>query len=182
MFDSLKDYSLDKKIDIAYEFKRFCETGQGGNELNSVLGLSTFSKSILKEKPVEAFTDDERRFVIDAVYSWLEGEIQDSIKNETIINEAEETLRDFRKSTHSINKIDDSQSKKQEVENEFDGFVDSEIDSKYRLILIAAQRSKQLQRGAHTRVDADPRRTKPKRITMVENKKNRLNTKSIKEK
>ncbi len=28
----------------------------------------------------------------------------------------------------------------------------SEIDSKYRLVLLAAQRSKQLQRGAHPRV------------------------------
>lgn len=28
----------------------------------------------------------------------------------------------------------------------------SEVDSKYRLVLLAAQRSKQLQRGAHPRV------------------------------
>lgn len=28
----------------------------------------------------------------------------------------------------------------------------SEVDSKYRLVLLAAQRSKQLQRGAHPRI------------------------------
>lgn len=43
-----------------------------------------------------------------------------------------------------------------------------EIDSKYRLILIAAQRSKQLQKGAQPRVDADPRKTKPTRIALEE--------------
>lgn len=48
------------------------------------------------------------------------------------------------------------------------------IDSKYRLILIAAQRSKQLQRGAHTRVEADPRKTKPTRIAMEEIKNNKV--------
>lgn len=53
-------------------------------------------------------------------------------------------------------------------------FDNPEIDSKYRLILIAAQRSKQLQRGAHTRVDADPRKTKPTRIAMEEIKGNKV--------
>ncbi|MCW5949036.1 MAG: DNA-directed RNA polymerase subunit omega [Pyrinomonadaceae bacterium] len=43
-----------------------------------------------------------------------------------------------------------------------------DIDSKYRLIILAAQRSKQLQRGASPRVDLDPRRTKPTRIAMKE--------------
>lgn len=57
------------------------------------------------------------------------------------------------------------------VETEFEN---PEIDSKYRLILIAAQRSKQLQRGAHTRVDADPRKTKPTRIAMEEIKNNKV--------
>jgi len=42
------------------------------------------------------------------------------------------------------------------------------IDSKYRMIILAAQRSKQLQRGATPRVDADPRKTKPTRIAMRE--------------
>jgi DNA-directed RNA polymerase subunit omega len=43
-----------------------------------------------------------------------------------------------------------------------------EIDSKYRLIILAAQRSKQLQRGAQPRVDADLRKTKPTRVAMKE--------------
>lgn len=43
-----------------------------------------------------------------------------------------------------------------------------EIDSKYRLILIAAQRSKQLQKGAQPRVDVDPRKIKPTRIALEE--------------
>lgn len=49
-----------------------------------------------------------------------------------------------------------------------------EIDSKYRLILIAAQRSKQLQKGAHPRVEADPRKTKPTRIALEEIKKGKV--------
>lgn len=43
-----------------------------------------------------------------------------------------------------------------------------EIDSKYRMIILAAQRSKQLQRGAISRVDLDMRKTKPTRIAMKE--------------
>ena len=43
-----------------------------------------------------------------------------------------------------------------------------EIDSKYRMIILAAQRSKQLQRGATPRVELDPRKTKPTRIAMKE--------------
>jgi DNA-directed RNA polymerase omega subunit len=46
--------------------------------------------------------------------------------------------------------------------------VQGEIDSKYRMIILAAQRSKQLQRGATPRVDADPRKTKTTRIAMKE--------------
>ena len=44
----------------------------------------------------------------------------------------------------------------------------AEIDSKYRLIILAAKRSKQLQRGATPRVEADPRKTKTTRIAMKE--------------
>ncbi|HEY0173219.1 MAG TPA: DNA-directed RNA polymerase subunit omega [Pyrinomonadaceae bacterium] len=43
-----------------------------------------------------------------------------------------------------------------------------ELDSKYRLILVAAQRSKQLQRGARPRVEMDTRRHKPTRIALEE--------------
>ena len=43
-----------------------------------------------------------------------------------------------------------------------------EIDSKYRMIILAAQRSKQLQRGANPRVEMDVRKSKPTRIAMKE--------------
>jgi DNA-directed RNA polymerase omega subunit len=42
------------------------------------------------------------------------------------------------------------------------------IDSKYRLILLAAQRSKQLQRGARSRVEMDTQRHKPTRVALEE--------------
>ena len=42
------------------------------------------------------------------------------------------------------------------------------MDSKYRMIIIAAQRSKQLQRGARPRVELDPLRHKPTRIALEE--------------
>ncbi|HKS26611.1 MAG TPA: DNA-directed RNA polymerase subunit omega [Pyrinomonadaceae bacterium] len=43
-----------------------------------------------------------------------------------------------------------------------------ELDSKYRLIIVAAQRSKQLQRGARPRVELDPQKHKPTRIALEE--------------
>ena len=43
-----------------------------------------------------------------------------------------------------------------------------EMDSKYRMIIVAAQRSKQLQRGARPRVDMDLQRHKPTRIALEE--------------
>lgn len=50
-----------------------------------------------------------------------------------------------------------------------------EIDSKYRMIILAAQRSKQLQRGAIPRVDLDLRRTKSTRIAMRELEERKVN-------
>lgn len=50
-----------------------------------------------------------------------------------------------------------------------------EIDSKYRMIILAAQRSKQLQRGAIPRVDADIRKNKPTRVAMREIKDKKVN-------
>lgn len=44
----------------------------------------------------------------------------------------------------------------------------SQDDSKYRKIILAAQRSKQLQRGADPRVEMDPRKSKATRIAMKE--------------
>jgi DNA-directed RNA polymerase omega subunit len=43
-----------------------------------------------------------------------------------------------------------------------------EIDSKYRMILLAAQRSKQLQRGATPKIAVDVRKSKSTRIAMEE--------------
>lgn len=50
-----------------------------------------------------------------------------------------------------------------------------EIDSKYRRIILAAQRSKQLQRGAIVRVDMDLRKTKATRIAMRELEERKVN-------
>jgi DNA-directed RNA polymerase subunit omega len=54
-----------------------------------------------------------------------------------------------------------------------------DIDSKYRMIILAAQRSKQLQRGALPRVEADTRKTKPTRIAMREFKERKVNFKIL---
>lgn len=50
-----------------------------------------------------------------------------------------------------------------------------EIDSKYRMIILAAQRSKQLQRGAISRTDIDTRKNKPTRVAMRELREKRVN-------
>jgi DNA-directed RNA polymerase omega subunit len=42
------------------------------------------------------------------------------------------------------------------------------IDSRYRLIVVAALRSKQLQRGSLPRIDADPQRRKTTSIALEE--------------
>ncbi len=62
----------------------------------------------------------------------------------------------------------------EESENEAEEIINPpEIDSKYRMIILAAQRSKQLQRGAISRVDIDTRKSKPTRVAMkeIENRK-----------
>ena len=43
-----------------------------------------------------------------------------------------------------------------------------EVDSKYRMIILAAKRSKQLQRGAQPRIEIDPQKHKPTRIALEE--------------
>ncbi|MBK9156161.1 MAG: DNA-directed RNA polymerase subunit omega [Chloracidobacterium sp.] len=53
----------------------------------------------------------------------------------------------------------------EQQEEEFDP---PEIDSKYRMIILAAQRSKQLQRGANPRTNLDIKKTKPTRVAMKE--------------
>lgn len=57
-----------------------------------------------------------------------------------------------------------------------------EIDSKYRLILIAAQRSKQLQKGATPRIDVDPRKIKSTRIALEEVRNKKVQFQITKEK
>lgn len=58
------------------------------------------------------------------------------------------------------------------AEQELDEVVDQttppEIDSKYRLIILAAKRSKQLQRGARPRIEIDPTKHKATRIALEE--------------
>jgi DNA-directed RNA polymerase subunit omega len=50
-----------------------------------------------------------------------------------------------------------------------------EVDSKYRLIILAAKRSKQLQRGAQPRIEIDPQKHKPTRIALEEVIRGRVN-------
>ena len=50
-----------------------------------------------------------------------------------------------------------------------------DIDSKYRLIILAAKRSKQLQRGARPRIDIDAQKHKPTRIALEEVMRGRVN-------
>lgn len=53
------------------------------------------------------------------------------------------------------------------------------MDSKYRMIIVAAQRSKQLQRGARPRVDLDPLKHKPTRIALEEVARGKIDFKII---
>jgi len=57
---------------------------------------------------------------------------------------------------------------KEEVEETTEPAESQEIDSKYRLIILAAKRSKQLQRGARPRIDIDPTKHKVTRIALEE--------------
>jgi len=54
------------------------------------------------------------------------------------------------------------------VETEAEGSDAPQVDSKYRLIILAAKRSKQLQRGASPRIEIDPQKHKPTRIALEE--------------
>ena len=54
------------------------------------------------------------------------------------------------------------------VDSEVEGSNVPEVDSKYRLIILAAKRSKQLQRGAQPRIEIDPQKHKPTRIALEE--------------
>ncbi len=67
----------------------------------------------------------------------------------------------------------------EEIEQEEEFIDPPEIDSKYRMIILAAQRSKQLQRGANSRTDMDTRKNKPTRVAMKELAEKRVNFKIL---
>jgi DNA-directed RNA polymerase omega subunit len=55
-----------------------------------------------------------------------------------------------------------------EIEDVVEANGTPDVDSKYRLIILAAKRSKQLQRGAQPRIEIDPQKHKPTRIALEE--------------
>ena len=57
---------------------------------------------------------------------------------------------------------------KEDIEKATEESEAPELDSKYRLIIVAAKRSKQLQRGAKPRIDIDSLKHKPTRIALEE--------------
>ena len=57
---------------------------------------------------------------------------------------------------------------KKEIEEISEENPAPEVDSKYRLIILAAKRSKQLQRGARPRIDIDTLKHKNTRIALEE--------------
>ena len=63
----------------------------------------------------------------------------------------------------------------EETEEIVDATQAPEIDSKYRLIILAAKRSKQLQRGARPRIDIDTLKHKNTRIALEEVMRGRVN-------
>lgn len=63
----------------------------------------------------------------------------------------------------------------EDLENEIEEIQAPEIDSKYRLIILAAKRSKQLQRGARPRIEIDPLKHKPTRIALEEVMRGKVN-------
>jgi DNA-directed RNA polymerase omega subunit len=66
-------------------------------------------------------------------------------------------------------------SPKEEVEEIVEETPTPEIDSKYRLIILAAKRSKQLQRGARPRIDIDTLKHKNTRVALEEVMRGRVN-------
>jgi DNA-directed RNA polymerase subunit omega len=65
----------------------------------------------------------------------------------------------------------------QEIENALAEMETPQVDSKYRLIILAAKRSKQLQRGARPRIEIDPVKHKPTRIALEEVMRGKVNFK-----
>ncbi len=63
----------------------------------------------------------------------------------------------------------------QELESALAEMETPQVDSKYRLIILAAKRSKQLQRGARPRIEIDPVKHKPTRIALEEVMRGKVN-------
>ncbi|MEP6637441.1 MAG: DNA-directed RNA polymerase subunit omega [Acidobacteriota bacterium] len=63
----------------------------------------------------------------------------------------------------------------EELENALAEIQAPQVDSKYRLIILAAKRSKQLQRGARPRIEIDPVKHKPTRIALEEVMRGKVN-------
>ncbi len=61
-----------------------------------------------------------------------------------------------------------TQASKEEIVEETGERVHPFLDSKYRMIIVAAQRSKQLQRGARPRVEIDTQQHKHTRVALME--------------
>lgn len=76
-------------------------------------------------------------------------------------------------------KLNEENNEQEMTEIEVDPNEIPEIDSKYRFILLTAQRAKQIQRGANPRVDLDPRKIKPTTIARAEFKENKVNFKIL---
>ena len=68
--------------------------------------------------------------------------------------------------------------KTHDEESEFiEESIPPEMDSKYRMIIVAAKRSKQLQRGARPRIEIDPQKHKPTRVALEEVIRGKVNFK-----
>ncbi len=63
----------------------------------------------------------------------------------------------------------------EELENAMAEIQAPQVDSKYRLIILAAKRSKQLQRGARPRIEIDSVKHKPTRIALEEVMRGKVN-------
>lgn len=65
---------------------------------------------------------------------------------------------------------------KNDVTNELiEESIAPDMDSKYRMIIVAAKRSKQLQRGARPRIEIDPQKHKPTRVALEEVVRGKVN-------
>ena len=61
-----------------------------------------------------------------------------------------------------------TQASKEEITEVVEERAHPFLDSKYRMIIVAAQRSKQLQRGARPRIEMDTQQHKHTRVALME--------------